>query len=242
MGGVEEMQTLYIDLQLFKGGTTVTNTSTYTPTPEERALQGLQVNFAQALMPNAMWLNDVAKNLLDKSMGAVQYDFNNANNQAQNQINQANAYNQALASGQLPQEVMDNITNNVSTMAQNSMGNLLNGLANNGVVNSSVTNAAMKDLSDSVNNTIAQQQQSYMNTLNGINNGNITNASAGITTAAGAQEAAQQPALNLWNASLGLGSAGNSTLNALAGKGTTTTTQSTSGGGGLLGGLFSGLF
>ena len=242
MGGVEEMQTLYIDLQLFKGGTTVTNTSTYTPTPEERALQGLQVNFAQALMPNAMWLNDVAKNLLDKSMGAVQYDFNSANNQAQNQINQANAYNQTLASGQLPQEVMDNITNNVSSMAQNSMGNLLNGLANNGVVNSSVTNAAMKDLSDSVNNTIAQQQQSYMNTLNGINNGNITNASAGITTAAGAQEAAQQPALNLWNASLGLGSAGNSTLNALAGKGTTTTTQSTSGGGGLLGGLFSGLF
>ena len=233
---------LMIDLQLFKGGTTVTNTSSYTPTPEERELQGLQVDFAQALMPNAMWLNDVAKNLLDKSMGAVQYDFNSANNQAQNQINQANAYNQALATGQLPQAALDNITNNVSSMAQNSMGNILNGLANNGVINSSVTNTAMKDLSDSVNNTISQQQQSYMNLLNGINNGNVTNASAGITTAAGAQEAAQQPALNLWNASLGLGSAGNSTLNALAGKGTTTTTQSTSGGGGLLGGLFSGLF
>ena len=27
---------LMIDLQLFKGGTTVTNTSSYTPTPEER--------------------------------------------------------------------------------------------------------------------------------------------------------------------------------------------------------------
>ena len=86
-----------------------------------------------------------------------------------------------------PQAALDNITNNVSTIAQNSMGNLLNGLANNGVLNSSVTTTGMKDLSDSVNNTISQQQQSYMNLLNGINNGNINNASAGITTAAGAQ-------------------------------------------------------
>ena len=48
------------------------------------------------------------------------------------------------------------------------MGNLLNGLANNGILNSSVTTTGMKDLSDSVNNTISQQQQSYMNLLNCI--------------------------------------------------------------------------
>lgn len=86
-----------------------------------------------------------------------------------------------------------------------------------------------------------QQYLSSAGLINNINNNNIGNASAGITTAAGAQEAAQQPALNLWNASTGLASSGNSTLNALAGKGTTTTTQTTSGGG-LLGGLFGGLF
>ena len=235
------MKTLVINLQLFKGGTTVNNTSTYTPTPEERQLQALQVNFAQQLMPNALWLNDIGKNLLENSLGAVQVDFSKLNNEAQNQISAANKYNQQLASGQLPQEALDNITQNVTNVAQNSMGNLLNGLANNGVINSSVGTTAMKDLSDSVNNTISQQQQSYMNLLNGINSGNITNASAGITTAAGAQEAAQQPALNVWNSSLGLGSAGNSTLNALAGKWTTTTTQTTSGGG-LFGGLFGRLF
>ena len=217
----------YIDLQLFKGNTTVNNQS-YQPTEYELQLQKVQADLANQYAPNASWLNDTAKNILQNSIGAVQYDFNTANNQA-------------LANGQLPQAALDNITNNVSTIAQNSMGNLLNGLANNGVLNSSVTTTGIKDLSDSVNNTISQQQQSYMNLLNGINNGNINNASAGITTAAGAQEAAQQPALNLWNASTGLASSGNSTLNALAGKGTTTTTQTTSGGG-LLGGLFGGLF
>ena len=231
----------YIDLQLFKGGSTVVNNQTYTPTEYELQLQKVQADLAKQYAPNASWLNDTAKNILQNSIGAVQYDFNTANNQAQSQINQANQNNQALANGQLPQSALDNITNNVSTIAQNSMGNLLNGLANNGVLNSSVTTTGMKDLSDSVNNTISQQQQSYMNLLNGINNGNINNASAGITTAAGAQEAAQQPALNLWNASTWLASSGNSTLNALAGKGTTTTTQTTSGGG-LLGGLFGGLF
>lgn len=230
----------YIDLQLFKGNTTVNNQS-YQPTEYELQLQKVQADLANQYAPNASWLNDTAKNILQNSIGAVQYDFNTANNQAQSQINQANQNNQALANGQLPQSALDNITNNVSTIAQNSMGNLLNGLANNGVLNSSVTTTGMKDLSDSVNNTISQQQQSYMNLLNGINNGNINNASAGITTAAGAQEAVQQPALNLWNASTGLACSGNSTLNALAGKGTTTTTQTTSGGG-LLGGLFGGLF
>ena len=161
----------YIDLQLFKGNTTVNNQS-YQPTQYELQLQKVQADLANQYAPNASWLNDTAKNILQNSIGAVQYDFNTANNQAQSQINQANQNNQALANGQLPQAALDNITNNVSTIAQNSMGNLLNGLANNGVLNSSVTTTGMKDLSDSVNNTISQQQQSYMNLLNGINNGN----------------------------------------------------------------------
>lgn len=233
---------LIIDLQLFKGGTTVNNTSTYTPTPEERQLQALQVQFAKDLMPNALWLNDVGKNLLENSLGAVQVNFDKLNNQAQNQINSANQSNMNLANGVLPQAYLDNMTQAIQSGVQNTYGNLLNNSAANGVLNSSVTSAGLNDISKNVADTMAQQYQSNIGLLNGINNGNISNASAGITTAAGAQEAAQQPALNVWNASLGLGSAGNSTLNALAGKGTTTTTQSTSGGGGLLGGLFSGLF
>lgn len=305
---------LIIDLQLFKGGSTTVNNSSYTPTEEERQLQALQVQFAQDLMPNALWLNDIGRNLLENSLGAVQVDFNKLNNQAQNQINAANQSNMGLgdtinaslsqagknnqdlineaadlnsqtmnnnaqlANGVLPQAYLDNMTQAIQSGVQNSYGNLLNNSAANGVLNSSVTSTGLNDISKNVADTMAQNytsnigllsglnsnnaQQSLSNIglrndmsnagynqtlsgaglLNTINNGNIGNASAGITTAAGAQEAAQQPALNVWNASLGLGGAGNSTLNALAGKGTTTTTQSTSGSGGLLGGLFGGLF
>ncbi len=234
----------YIDLQLFKGkgGSSVTNVQAYQPTEYELQLQKTQSDLANKYAPNASWLNDTAKNLLQNSLGAVQVDYGGLNNAAQNQINQAQQANQALANGQLPQEVMNNITQNVTNMAQSSIGNLMNNLANSGVINSSVASTGLNDISKNVANTISQQQQSYMNTLNGINNNNINNATAGITAAAGAQEAAQQPALNLWNASTGLASSGNSTLNALAGKGTTTTTQTTSGGGGLLGGVFGGLF
>ena len=241
------MKYLKINIQLFKGkggGSSVTNVQAYQPTEYELQLQKTQADLANKYAPNASWHNDTARNLLQNSLGAVQVDFGKLNSNAQNQINQSNQANQALANGQLPQEVMNNITQNVSNMAQASMGNLMNNLANSGVLNSSVTSTGMNDISKNVANTISQQQQNYMNTLNNINNNNITNATAGITAASGAQEAAQQPALNLWNASTGLAGSGNSTLNALAGKGTTTTTQTqnSGGGGGLLGGLFGGLF
>ena len=74
--------------------------------------------------------------------------------------------------------------------------------------------------------------------LNGLYGQQYQLAGAPITLNAAAQEAAQQTAINLWNASMGLNSGGTlGALNALAGQGTTTSTQSTSGGS-FLGGLF----
>jgi len=69
--------------------------------------------------------------------------------------------------------------------------------------------------------------------------GNLLNSAAmGITTGAAAQEAAQQPALNLWNASLGLNQGGNgAALAAASGKGTTTGTQVTNTGSNWLSGV-----
>lgn len=236
------MQMLIIDLQLFKGGTTVNNTSTYTPTEYELQLQKVQADYANKVAPNAQWLNQTAGDILKNSIGAVQVDFSGLNDNAQNQISSANQSNMNLANGILPQAYLDNMTQAIQSGVQNTYGNLLNNSAANGVLNSSVTSAGLNDISKNVADTMAQQYQSNIGLLNGINNNNISNATAGITAAAGAQEAAQQPALNLWNASIGLNGAGNSTLNALAGKGTTTTTQTTSGGGGLLGGIIGGLF
>ena len=74
------------DLQLFGSKSTSTTTSTYTPTAYELQLQKSQADYADAVAPNALYLNDVARNLLQDSIGTVQVDYNTLNRNAQNQI------------------------------------------------------------------------------------------------------------------------------------------------------------
>lgn len=261
----------------FKGGTTVTNNSTYTPTEYELQLQKAQADYAKAIAPNSLWLNDTARNILQNSIGAVRVDFDRLNNQAQQQIaqnqqnlanlapsntaaaNKANATLGQLQNGILPSAYQMNMQNAIRSSLQNTMGTQLNSLANRGVLNSSVTTSAMNDISKNAADTVAQQYQNNIQTVGGLANrqmanamnansanagiyGNLINsATQPITTAAAAQEAAQKPALNLWNASLGLNGSTTSALAAAAGKGTTTSTSHQSGGGGLLSGLMGGL-
>lgn len=229
----------------FKGGssTTVNNTSTYTPTEYELQLQKAQAAYADAVSPNALWLNDTARNVLQDSLGAVQVDYNSLNNKAQNQINAATQGYSNLANGQLPSAYLQNMTDAIQSGVQSTYGNLLNQSANNGVLNSSVTQQGLNDISQNVSDTMASNYLNNVSTLSNLYGNQLNSATSGITTAAAAQEAAQTPALNLWNASLGLNGSTTSALAAAAGKGTSTSssTQTTSGGGlvsGLLGGLF----
>ena len=72
------------DLQRFGGGgTTVTERE---PTPDERRITKFQADTAEAYAPNAQWLNNLARELLENSYGAVQADFSNINDTAQKQI------------------------------------------------------------------------------------------------------------------------------------------------------------
>lgn len=209
-----------------------------------------------------------------------------------NAANTTNAYLASLAQGQLPSAYQNAMEKSIASGLQRTMGNNLNNLANRGVLNSSVTNQAMNDISRNAADTVAQQYQQnigqvanlYNQQLGNTNNAlgqqtNIANqqlantnnaleqntgilqnqlnnllttntdnagiyqqllgnANAPITTAAAAQEAAQQPAMNLLNASLGTnaGSAG-SALQALAGTGTTTSQQTMKQSGGLFNSL-----
>lgn len=225
-------------LQLHKGGSSTTNVQSYTPTAEEVRLQKASADYAEYVAPNARWLNDTAADVLRDSIGTVQVDFNGMNNSAQQQI--ANAQNgvAGLATGQLPAQYQANMEASLQRGVQNTMGSTLNDLASRGVLNSSVTNKAMSDMSKGVSDTMAEQYQNNIGTLNGLYGQQSALATSGIQAGAAAQEAAQAPALSLWNASLGLNGAGTSALGAVSGQGTTTTTSTTSGGGsGWLGGL-----
>ena len=235
---------MFFNLQMFKGGssTTVNNTSTYTPSAYELELQKAQSEYAKAIAPNSLWLNDTARGLLQDSLGTVQVDFNKLNNNAQSQINSAQQGMSNLAQGIIPQSYQDNMQKAIQSGVENSFGSLLNNSAQRGVLNSSVTSQGMNDISKNAANSMAQQYQSNIGLLGNIYGNQINSATAGTTTAAAAQEAAQQPALNLWNASLGLNGSTNSALSAAAGKGTTNSSQTTkTSGGGLLSGLMGGI-
>lgn len=230
------------DFQMFKGN--VSSTTTYQMSPEERELLTRQMGYLDEIYPNMIKLNTSAGNLLWDSFGDVQADFGQMNKDAQEQIAQAQQGVQGLIKGELPQAYTDNMSAAIQSGVQSTVGNTLNSLAGKGVLNSSVTNKAMNDIEKNVSDTMAQQYNNNVSTLSQLYGQQMDAANNPITTTAAAQEAAQQPALNLWQASLGLNGAQTGTLGAIAGKyGTTTTTQNNGGGGlgGFLGGAATGV-
>lgn len=229
-------------LQLHKkGGGSNTTVQSYQPTEEERKLMGLSADYAEYVMPNAQKLNDSAANMFFESLGDTQVDYKTLLEQAQQQTEAAQQGVADLTQGKLPDSYVQNMTDAISSGVENTMGNALSSLAGRGVLSSSVTTQAMNDISKNVSDTMAQQYLNNVSTLNGLYGQQATLAGQNIANSAAAQEAAQNPAINAWNMSLGLGGASNSALSAIGNKGTTTSTQSTSGGSGLFGGILTGL-
>lgn len=229
-------------LQLHKGkGGSSTTVQSYQPTAEERKLMGLSADYAEYVMPNAQKLNDSAANLFFQSLGDTQVDYKTLLEQTQQQTSAAQQGVADLTQGKLPDGYVQNMTDAISSGVENTMGNALNSLAGRGVLSSSVTTQAMNDISKNVSDTMAQQYLNNISTLNGLYGQQATLAGQNIANSAAAQEAAQTPAMNAWNMSLGLGSATNSALAAVGGRGTTTSTVQNSGGSGLFGGILTGL-
>lgn len=230
------MNKFYFDLQMFKGKGG--STTTYQMSPEERALLVKQMGYLDKIYPNMIQLNNRAGDILWNSFADTQYDFNNANQKAQQQINSAQQGLGQLTQGGLPQEYTNNMTQAVQSGVQNSLGTLLNNAGNSGVVNSTITQQGINDISKNVANTMANKFTDNVQLLGSLYNDQISNAGQGITTAAGAQDAAINIPKQMWQLSLGLDSANSGTLGSIAGKyGTTTTKNNGSGLGSLVGNL-----
>lgn len=228
-------------LQLHKKGSSSTTVQSYQPTAEERKLMGLSADYAEYVMPNAQKLNDSAANMFFESLGDTQVDYTALLEQAQQQTAAAQQGISDLTQGKLPDSYTQNMTDAIASGVENTMGSALDSLASRGVLSSSVTTQAMNDISKNISDTMAQQYQNNIGILNGLYGQQASLAGSNISLSAAAQEAAQAPAINAWNMSLGLGGATNSALAAIGNKGTTTSTQSTSGGSGLFGGILTGL-
>lgn len=232
------------DLQLFGGGKGGSTTvQSYQPTEQEQRLQKQAADYSEAVAPNALWLNDQAKSLLANSIGSTQVDFNKLNNTAQGLITNSQSGVSSLLNGELPSAYQQNMEDSIKKGVQNSMGTMLTDLGNRGVLNSSVTNAGISGINDSAANAMTNAYQQNIGLLSQLYGQQNDTATKGITAGAAAQEAAQQPALNLWNASLGLNGATTGVLGSIAGQGTKTASSDTSGNGlfgQVLGGLATG--
>lgn len=232
---------MYVDLQLFAGkGSSTTNTTSYTPTEYELQLQQIEANYANAIAPNSLMLNTDAANKFVNASDSVQANYGTLNNNAQSQIANAQGTVSNLINGELPSSYTDNMQSAIQSTLENTMGKSLNSLAGKGVLNSSVTNQALNDISKNAASTTAENYLNNISTLNGLAGQQSTMASQPITTTAAAQEAALQPSVTEWNMSTGLNSSTTGALSALSGQGTSTSTQKTSSGSGLLGGLVGG--
>ncbi|MDD4437217.1 MAG: hypothetical protein PHS04_04180 [Tissierellia bacterium] len=232
---------MYVDLQLFGGkGSSTTNTTSYTPTEYELQLQQIEANYANAIAPNSLMLNTDAANKFVNASDSVQANYGTLNNNAQSQIANAQGTVSNLINGELPSSYTDNMQSAIQSTLENTMGKSLNSLAGKGVLNSSVTNQALNDISKNAASTTAENYLNNISTLNGLAGQQSTMASQPITTTAAAQEAALQPSVTEWNMSTGLNSSTTGALSALSGQGTSTSTQKTSSGSGLLGGLVGG--
>ena len=234
-------------------------------TMKQTAGQGLNALANRGILNSSVTegvLNDIEKNATDTVTGRFLDNINTINNllgsQTGDSLNllgqQANLIGQRF--GNTGQTIDRNINiantqtgNNAnalgqqSTLAQQQLGNI--NTANN--TNAGLLNQQYQNRMNTVGtqagmtnqylqNQLGVQAQNA-NTLNGL----LGHTADNITTAAAAQEAAQQPAQNLWNMSLGLQGSNTGALAAAAGQGTTTTTGS-KGGGGLFSGLLGGLF
>ena len=138
-----------------KGGSSTTVQS-YKPTEQEIRLQKAAADYSEAIAPNALWLNGVARGLLQDSLGTIQVDYNQLLNNANQQTSAAQQGVANLTQGILPSAYQQNMENAIRSGVNNTMGSTLNNLGARGILNSSVTNTAMNDISKNAADTMAR--------------------------------------------------------------------------------------
>lgn len=169
-----------------KGGSSTTVQNSYTPTPGEVQLTQASADYAKKVAPNAYYLNDLGRKLLENSLGAVQVDFNALNRQAQNRTAEAIAGTQGLigsnqaatqaanttlaglGTGQLPPQYQANMEKSIRSAMENTMGKTIAGLGSRGVLNSSVTTEAMSDIGKNAADALARQYRENISQVAGL--------------------------------------------------------------------------
>lgn len=130
-----------------------------------------------------------AKNLTDNTryanqLGASVDAMNNGANQLANEYNGALLKNQnamdSITNGQLPAAYSEARRQALNNDLQATVGNAVSGLASRGIVNSSITDNALNDISKNASNTLAAQYANDLNQAAALNSQAFNNSLSGI--------------------------------------------------------------
>lgn len=155
-----------MDLQLFGGKGAKTYTSQPAPpTADELRMQKVQADFAEQTAPNAFKLQQTGANMLFNNPGIVPVDYTQMGNTAVQGAQNLQQQAQSLGRGEINPQFLANQKAYIQDGMQGTIGSALNGLANRGILNSSVTSGAMADIGKNINAQLAGQ---YNNNLNAM--------------------------------------------------------------------------
>jgi hypothetical protein len=180
------------NLQLFGGkgsSTTYQEASVPDATPEERALLQKQVDWANLTQPVAQNLLGKATNALDNQQVVPNPNWQTMYDTAQAKTVQNQATMSQLQNGILPTAFTQNRQDTLKNDLNATVGNAISGLGQRGILNSSVTEAALNDISKNAANTLANQYSQDLSTQSQLLNQAQQMTMDPIQTAATAQEA-----------------------------------------------------
>ena len=189
----QEEKNVYVEREYgrmvrYKGGSSTTVNNSYAPTPGEVQLSQASADYAKKVAPNAYYLNDLGRSLLENSLGAVQVDFNSLNKQAQEQIGAAvkgmtgliGSNNQATTAAN---GTLGGIAGQIGQITRQNNGLLssLGGLYQGGTIGA---NDALGKIGAQMGDMTAQNIK-RLGSLGGLYQGAATDANRAIGSAAG---------------------------------------------------------
>ena len=156
------------DLQFFGGGdTNVQQIRKRDPIPEN--LTKLRDTLYDKIMPGVESFSPTAWSKAQNISDNATQHFGNMVNMIPNSFNRSSGIldnmTNLLQTGEVPTGITDKLNAGVNKSLQSSMGSMLNGLANRGVVNSSITSQGVNNLSQAAADAY---NRNYMNTFNSI--------------------------------------------------------------------------
>ncbi|CQR74170.1 hypothetical protein SOV_22970 [Sporomusa ovata DSM 2662] len=183
----DELKQLGLSRIRFKGSTTKTVQSRTIPnqTATEAALEGKLSNYANNGITNATNYQNTANSLLGNT---VSNDWSNLLSNYNNTMSGVTSGYSNLANGVLPSSYAAARQQALNDDLTSTVGNTISNLARRGILNSSVANNALNDISQNASDTLAKNYSSDLATYSNLLNNQATNASNILSNSASAEQ------------------------------------------------------